>query len=29
MIDAWVKGERHVPTLRPVEVNGVTLDPRA
>lgn len=29
MIDAWVRGERHVPTLRPAELHGVTLDPRA
>jgi integrase len=29
MIDAWVAGERHVPTLRPAEVHGVTLDPAA
>ncbi len=29
MIDAWVRGERHVPTLRPTELHGVTLDPRA
>jgi len=29
MIDAWVKGERHVPTLKPADIHGVTLDPRA
>jgi integrase len=29
MIDAWVRGERHVPTLKPADIHGVTLDPRA
>ncbi|WP_395443976.1 tyrosine-type recombinase/integrase [Caulobacter sp. UC70_42] len=29
MIDAWVRGERHVPTLKPADIQGVTLDPRA
>ncbi|ATC28423.1 tyrosine-type recombinase/integrase [Caulobacter vibrioides] len=29
MIDAWVQGERHVPTLKPADIHGVTLDPRA
>lgn len=29
MIDAWVRGERHVPTLKPANIHGVTLDPRA
>lgn len=28
MIDAWVRGERHVPTLKPADIHGVTLDPR-
>ncbi len=27
MIDAWMRGERHVPTLRPAQLVGVTLDP--
>jgi integrase len=29
MIDAWVRGERHIPTLKPADIQGVTLDPRA
>ncbi|RRN63770.1 tyrosine-type recombinase/integrase [Caulobacter sp. 602-1] len=28
MIDAWVRGERHIPTLKPADIHGVTLDPR-
>jgi len=27
MIDAWVSGQKHVPTLKPTVEHGITLDP--